>query len=84
MTKKNEFWDIIIHLCSFIIINHIYWVGSTSTREDEREEKWRSILNHIVNIHVHSDHKIFTKCIHGTIDRAWLTPGKFLHNNLYM
>ena len=45
------------------INNHVYWVGDSSESEDEREEKWRSILNHIVNIHKHDDNKIFTECL---------------------
>ena len=47
-----------------------------STRNgDEREEKWLSLLNHIINVHVHQNNKIFKKCIHEEIDRAWLKPG---------
>ena len=38
---------------------HIYWVGATGESEDEREQKRLSILNHIVNIHQHANHKIF-------------------------
>ena len=57
------------------IVNHIYWVANTSTSADEKEEKWRSILNHIANIHIHEDNKIYTKCTHGTIERDWLKQG---------
>ena len=49
------------------IINHLYWVGNSSETPDEREERWRSILNHIANIHEHNGHKLFTKCLHETI-----------------
>ena len=63
----------LVHMQS--ICNHIYWVGDSSTTADEREEKWRSILNHIVNVHTHANHKIFAKCLHGTIEREWLKQG---------
>lgn len=58
----------------------IYWVGDSSESEDEREEKWRSILNHIVNIHKHADHKIFKECLHGTLEREWLKQGRVKFN----
>ena len=57
------------------INNHIYCVGDSIKSEGEKEEKWRSILNHIVNIHKHDDNKIFTECLHGTLEREWLKQG---------
>ena len=57
------------------IVNHIYWVGDSSKAADEREEKWCSILNHIVNVHKHDGHKTFVECLHGPLEREWLKPG---------
>jgi hypothetical protein len=42
---------------------------------DEREEKWLSNANHIANIHVHPENKIFTKCTHDVLEQAWLKEG---------
>ena len=53
----------------------MYWVASSSTTGDEREEKWLSIANHIANIHVYPENKIFSKCTHDVIEREWLKEG---------
>ena len=50
-------------------------MASSTRNGDETEEKWSSLLDHIVNVHVHTDNKIFKKCIHEEVDRAWLTQG---------
>ena len=50
----------------------MYWVAISSQSPAEREEKWLSLLNHIVNVHVHKDNKLFKKCVHETIERQWL------------
>ncbi|CAB4018413.1 Hypothetical predicted protein [Paramuricea clavata] len=54
------------------IINHMYWVAISSQSPVEREEKWLSLLNHIVDVHVHNENKLFMKCTHETIERKWL------------
>ena len=51
-------------------------MASSSTDEDEREEKWLSLLNHIINVLVHEDLKHFKKCSHELLDdRDWLKAG---------
>ena len=50
-------------------------MASSSTDEDEREEKWLSLLNHIINVHVHEDLKLFKKCSHKVLDKDWLKAG---------
>ena len=50
-------------------------MASSSTPEDEREEKRLSLLNHIINVHTHDNSKIFKKCTHEVLDRDWLKPG---------
>ena len=50
-------------------------MASSTRNGDEREEKWLSLLDYIVNAHVHTDDKIFKKSIHKEVDRAWLTQG---------
>ena len=57
------------------IVNHMYWVASSSSSADEKQEKWESIINHIVDIHVHKEKKIFTKCTHIAVEREWLKQG---------
>ena len=51
----------------------MYWAAISSQSPAEREEKWLSLLNHIV--HVHKDNKLFKKCVHETIERQWLETG---------
>ena len=53
----------------------MYWVASSSSSVDEKQEKWESIINHIVDIHVHKEKKIFTKCTHIAVEREWLKQG---------
>jgi hypothetical protein len=51
-------------------------VASSSKHEDEKEEKWLSLLNHIVNVHVYKDFELFRICTHEVLlDREWLKPG---------
>ncbi|CAB3977882.1 Hypothetical predicted protein [Paramuricea clavata] len=64
------------------IINHIYWVASSSKHEDEKEEKWLSLLNHIVNVHIHKDFELFRVCTHEVLDREWLKPGSAAYKKL--
>ncbi|CAB4021741.1 Hypothetical predicted protein [Paramuricea clavata] len=80
VTKKKKFRSIKPWIGS--IVNHIYWVGDLSSTEDERKEKWHSILNHIVNIHKHDGHKIFVECLHGTLEREWLKQGSASYKKL--
>jgi hypothetical protein len=58
----------------------MYWVASSSTSPDEKQEKWEIITNHIVNIHTHKKNKLFTECTNETVEREWLKKGlKILH-----
>ena len=50
-------------------------MASSSSNENEREEKWMSLLNHIVDVHTHTDNQLFMKCEHGVLERAWLKAG---------
>ena len=59
----------------------MYWVADSSTNADEREEKWRSLLNHVVNIHKHDGHKVFVECLHSTVEREWLKQGMLIFIN---
>ncbi|KAL2087073.1 hypothetical protein ACEWY4_018132 [Coilia grayii] len=45
------------------IKNHLYWTAVSSTSGPERVAKWKSILNHIQDIHVHDD-PLFPRCPH--------------------
>ena len=53
----------------------MYWVAISSSTATEREEKWKSLINHIVNVHVHEENKVFTRCTHEVIEREWLKQG---------
>ena len=47
----------------------------SSTTAIEREEKWKSLVNHIANVHVHKENKFFTKCAHAEVERDWIKQG---------
>ncbi|CAB4031322.1 Hypothetical predicted protein, partial [Paramuricea clavata] len=64
------------------IINLMYWVAISSQSPVEREEKWLSLLNHIVDVHVHNENKLFMKCTHETIERQWLQTGSAIYKKL--
>ncbi|CAB3997272.1 Hypothetical predicted protein [Paramuricea clavata] len=80
LVKKRKFKSIKPWIGS--IINHIYWIGDSSTTDDEREEKWRSLLNHIVDIHKHDGNTLFVECLHGTLEREWLKQGSAAYKKL--
>ena len=52
------------------ITNHLYWCIYSSEYEEEREFKWRFLLDHIVDRH--------QDCPHTSVSpKQWLTKGKF-------
>ncbi|XP_052458985.1 uncharacterized protein LOC128017581 isoform X2 [Carassius gibelio] len=57
------------------IKNHIYWSAMSSTEGPEKVAKWKSLLNHIQNVHIHED-PVFPKCAHA--DRVTRDPSKWL------
>ena len=75
------------------ISNFLYWCASSSGGDgDLCVAKWKSITNHVTNIHTgHSE--LFPQCMHGDIqgDKAWLPKGNehltysgyTWHNNMY-
>ena len=34
-----------------------------------------SLLNHVIDVHIYKNNKIFVKCTHDTLERAWLEKG---------
>ncbi|XP_053733140.1 uncharacterized protein LOC128765918 isoform X3 [Synchiropus splendidus] len=60
------------------IKNHMFWTAVTSETGPEKVAKWKSLLNHIQNIHTHDD-PLFPKCAHperATTDpNKWFKPG---------
>jgi len=63
------------------ITNHMYWVAITSGGNgDLAEAKWKSLANHIQNIHNGHDDPLYPACQHPPIDqnlrrKCWLQPG---------
>ncbi|XP_039512565.1 uncharacterized protein LOC120467989 isoform X2 [Pimephales promelas] len=55
------------------IKNHIYWTAASSTTPQERVAKWTSILNHVLDIHIHDD-PAFPQCLHPLDKKDWLKP----------
>lgn len=57
--------------------NHLYWSAASSEGHKELiVPKWKSLLNHVRDIHSHED-ALFLSCLHGDIEpRNWLSTGK--------
>lgn len=67
---------------STAIVNHIYWVASstlptTEAWADVVEAKWRSLLNHIVNKHQHQD-PLYPRCQHPRVKKKGAKKKKFM------
>ncbi|XP_059904876.1 uncharacterized protein LOC132455147 isoform X3 [Gadus macrocephalus] len=63
------------------IVNHLYWTAASTPDGNPAvmEAKWRSLVNHIQDIHDH-DTPAFSSCAHGPLDedqrnKEWLDPG---------
>lgn len=58
------------------IVNHTYWVAASSGDNGQLKlEKWKSISNHIINVHNH-DSEIYPECEHGELEpRDWMRHG---------
>ena len=58
------------------VSNHLYWCAASSDGDgDLVQQKWFSILNHVVNVH-EGHGELFTECQHGDLlDRDWMLKG---------
>ena len=63
------------------IINHLYWTAASTPDGNPAvmEAKWRSLVNHIQDIHDH-DTPAFSSCAHAPLEgdqrhKEWLEPG---------
>ncbi|XP_067248377.1 uncharacterized protein [Chanodichthys erythropterus] len=67
------------------ITNHLYWCATSSDSGPEKVAKWTSLINHIQDIHIHSD-PAFPRCQHEqrvSKDRSkWFHPGSTALNRL--
>ncbi|KAH7956195.1 hypothetical protein HPB52_006839 [Rhipicephalus sanguineus] len=56
------------------ITNHLYWVAAMGQGDEELTlSMWRSLLNHICNIH-HGHEGPYTECLHGPLEeRDWMS-----------
>lgn len=60
------------------ISNHMYWAAASTPDGDEDVmlSKWKSVANHVQNVHRGHDGP-FNKCSHGEIvTKKWLQPSK--------
>ena len=59
------------------VVNHLYYCAATSEGGEQVVAKWKSIANHVQNIHTHDDED-YPHCLHesrtGENARKWLTP----------
>lgn len=65
------------------VVNHLYYVAAEAPegegREETAEAMWRSVVNHVQDIHEH-DNILFPMCGHAhlheeTRQKQWLEPG---------
>lgn len=59
------------------ITNHLYWCVASTDDADEREAKWRSVHNHVRNIHEHNTIE-FPLCLHGPLEKNWILKGMYM------
>ncbi|KAG0421233.1 hypothetical protein HPB47_002866, partial [Ixodes persulcatus] len=58
------------------IIRHLYWCARTSNGDGELVlAKWRSIMRHVIDVHVHID-PLHPACAHGEIKDLKLAAGR--------
>ncbi|XP_054650468.1 uncharacterized protein LOC129191284 [Dunckerocampus dactyliophorus] len=59
------------------IKNHMYWTATSSKSGPEKAAKWKSIINHIQDVHSHDD-PLYPKCLHAdqlsTDSSKWFQP----------
>ncbi|KAJ8334022.1 hypothetical protein SKAU_G00413410 [Synaphobranchus kaupii] len=69
------------------IVNHLHWSCSTSKSGEETVAKWKSVANHVQDIHTHDDEN-FPTCLHkpliGEDARQWLKPSTMSCEKLVM
>lgn len=72
------------------VINHLYWTAASTPDGDPNvmEAKWRSMVNHVQDIHEHGD-AAFTHCAHPPLEgeareKEWLEPGTTYYGGLRM
>ncbi|KAI7799173.1 uncharacterized protein LOC130567092 [Triplophysa rosa] len=67
------------------IKNHMYWSAMSSKEGPKKVAKWKSLLNHIQNVHTHDD-PLFPKCAHPErVSRdtsKWFRPGTMVLHNI--
>lgn len=63
------------------LVNHLYWTAASTPDGDPdvMEAKWKSMVNHVQDIHEHST-PAFPSCAHPPLEgearkKEWLEPG---------
>ncbi|KAK3109138.1 hypothetical protein FSP39_023742 [Pinctada imbricata] len=64
------------------IVNNCYWVAASSSGNKEMViDKWKSVSNHLINVHNHES-SLFPQCIHKDLseeaDREWMKEGNYI------
>ncbi|XP_026064662.1 uncharacterized protein LOC113047488 isoform X2 [Carassius auratus] len=56
------------------IRNHLYWTAASSTSGLEKVAKWKSLINHIQDVHIHDD-LLYPQCEHShRVSKGGRTP----------
>ena len=65
------------------IVNQLYWAATTSNGDGNQAiAKWRSMKNHIADVHVHHDPD-YPMCQHEPLEnRAWIEKGNIAKNRV--
>ncbi|XP_050954852.1 uncharacterized protein LOC127156157 [Labeo rohita] len=84
--KERECED--LKLWRAAVINHLYWTAASTPNgnADVMEAKWKSMVNHVQDIHKH-DTPMFPCCAHPPLDgearnKEWLEPGSTVSDKL--
>ena len=68
------------------VVNHMYYCASSSSSGREIVAKWKSVANHVQNVHTHDDED-FPECLHeplqGDQARQWLKPSMSQNGNSF-
>lgn len=86
-SKKRECGDLLPWTAS--VVNHLWWCAATSDGDQLLcQEKWKSVVYHVADVHEWPDFELFKVCDHGELtneqrrNKVWLPIGSPAHNAL--
>ena len=65
-SKKRECGDLLPWTAS--VVNHLWWCAATSDGDQLLcQEKWKSVVYHVANVHEWPDFQLFSACDHNEL-----------------